>query len=126
MFKLKRPQKILVVDDEKEALDFLLSILRRANYEVISATTGNEAVELATKAQPNLIILDIILPDIDGGEVASILARDSRTENIPIIFLTGILRKDEESPDLKTGRRYVLAKPVIKEDLLKTISQVIH
>ena len=117
-------KKILVVDDNEEELELVVSILERANYEVISGTTGKEALELA-KDLPDLIILDIVLPDIDGGEVASILSEDASCADIPIIFLTGIIKKTEEYDKMKTGRRYVLAKPVTKDGLLKTINQVL-
>jgi CheY-like chemotaxis protein len=117
-------KKILVVDDNEEELGLVVGILERANYEVISATSGKEAIELA-KDQPDLIILDIVLPDIDGGEVASKLSEDPAYADIPIIFLTGIIKKTEEYDEMKTGRRYVLAKPVTKDGLLKTINQVL-
>lgn len=103
----------------------LTKILERANYEVISTSTGQEAVGLAKKQQPSLIILDVVLPDIDGGEVASILSKDSSTANIPIVFLTGVIRKDEEAEGLKTGKRYVIAKPVVVEDLLRIMDQAL-
>ncbi|MCK9574175.1 MAG: response regulator, partial [Candidatus Omnitrophica bacterium] len=71
------------------------------------------------------IVLDIILPDMDGGEVASLLSKNSATSNIPVIFLTGILTKTEESFAGKTGKRYVLAKPITKEKLLEMIQKVL-
>jgi len=118
-------KKILVVDDNKEELDLVANILRRANFEVSATTTGKEAIELAKAQKPSLIILDIVLPDIDGGEVASVLSEDASCADIPIIFLTGIIKKTEERDEMKTGKRYVLAKPVTKEMLLKTINQVL-
>jgi two-component system sensor histidine kinase/response regulator len=115
-------KKILVVDDEEDALIPISNILRRANYQVFTATRGKQAVELALKQQPDLIILDIVLPDMGGSEVATILVGDPITTNIPIIFLTGILTKgEEESVGSKPDRRYVIAKPVTQEELLEAV-----
>lgn len=120
------PQKsILVVDDEEATLNFLSHILERENYKVFSTSKGKEVADLALNNKPDIIVLDIILPDIDGGEVASVLSKNPATANIPIIFLTGILKKDEESFAGKTGKRYVLAKPVTREKLLEMITKVL-
>lgn len=122
----KAPKKrILVVDDEEETLVAVGNILKRANYKVDSATSGKDALELTRKLRPDLIILDIVLPDMDGGDVASELSQDYLTSNIPIVFLTGILKKDEEYEGMKTGRRYVIAKPVTKDGLLSIVAQAI-
>jgi len=118
-------KSILVVDDEEPTLTYLCHILEREKYKVFSTTKGKEVPEIALNNKPDLIILDIILPDIDGGEVASLLSNNSATANIPIIFLTGILKKNEESFAGKTGKHYVLAKPVTKEKLLEMIKKVL-
>jgi len=120
------PKKILVVDDEEEVLVHLTNILKRANYEVISTARGKEAVELAMNLRPELIILDIVLPDMGGSEIAGILVRNPSTANIPIIFLTGILTKqEEEAVESKTGKHYVIAKPTTAEELLKMVRKIL-
>jgi len=119
-------KKILVVDDEKDILTYLSNILKRANYRVILADKGSEAVALATKELPDLIILDIALPgDMDGGDVASILSEKPSTRDIPIIFLTALMRKDEEEKLGKSGSRSMVAKPVTQEELLKAIDKAL-
>ncbi|MBN1913997.1 MAG: response regulator [Candidatus Omnitrophica bacterium] len=117
-------KKILIVEDEEEALGLVSNILARADYEVFSTTKGREAVVLAKEKQPHLIILDIILGDTDGGEIASTLSDDPETCGIPIIFLTGVIRKTEEQKDMRSGKHSVLAKPVTKDVLLKAVEQV--
>ena len=124
------PKKILVVDDEEDALVPLSNILRRAQYAVITTTKGEEAIALSKQKLPDLIILDILLPDIDGGSVAEILSQEPSTAGIPIIFLTGILSKEEEllskqEGGRKSGKHYMLAKPVTKEDLLQVIQKIL-
>lgn len=118
-------KKIMVVDDEADVLEYLSNILRRHNYNVISTSKGREALELAQSHLPDLIILDIALPDIDGGEVASALADNASTSGIPIIFLTALMRKEEEELLGKTGRRYIIAKPAMKEQILGMIKKII-
>ncbi|MDD4182707.1 MAG: response regulator [Candidatus Omnitrophica bacterium] len=116
---------ILVVDDEAPTLTYLCHILERENYKVLSTTKGKEVPEIALNNKPDVIILDVILPDIDGGEVAALLSKNSATERIPIIFLTGILKKNEEGFAGRTGKRHVLAKPVTREKLLEMIKKVL-
>jgi CheY-like chemotaxis protein len=119
-------KKILVADDEAATLTYLCRILERENFEVISTTKGKEAVELTLNHKPDLVILDIVMPDLDGGEAASLISGNPQTARIPIIFLTGILTKDEESFASTTGRRHVLAKPVTREKLLEMIKKVLY
>ena len=121
-------KKILLVDDDADLLTHLSDILRYAHYEVISTTKGQEAVDLAKDkdSQPDLIILDIVLPDMDGGEVAYRLSRDPSTSGIPIVYLTGIIKKEEESSFKMIGERHVLIKPVSMDELLETIGRVLE
>ncbi|MFA6281641.1 MAG: response regulator [Candidatus Omnitrophota bacterium] len=118
-------KKILVADDEASTLTYLCRILERENYEVIPTTRGKEAVELTLSHHPDLVILDIVMPDLDGGEVAALISNNPHTAGTPIIFLTGILTKDEESYAGTTGKRHVLAKPVTRERLLEMIIKVL-
>ncbi|MFC1592520.1 PleD family two-component system response regulator [Candidatus Omnitrophota bacterium] len=119
-------KKILLVDDEEETLAHLRNILKRADYDVVSTTKGKEAVELAVQQLPDLIILDIVLPDMGGSEVATAVLGNPATASIPIIFLTGILTKqEEESVEGKSGKRYVIAKPTTREELLGMVAKVL-
>lgn len=120
------PKKILVVDDDEQILVPVGNILRRANYRVISTTRGKEAVELARKLRLDLIILDIILPDISGDEVAVALAKNPSTASIPIIFLTVIFTKqDEKFLGKRNGKHYMLAKPATRDELLEMVDKVL-
>jgi len=119
------PKKILVVEDEQETLIHLSNILKRSNYEVISTTKGSEAVGLAKSSNPDLVILDIVMPDMSGSEVAATLLEDPATASIPIIYLTGILTKEEELSIKKTGRHYIMAKPTTGKEILEKVKQVL-
>lgn len=118
-------KKILVVDDEEDVQTYLGNILKRNNYGVIVAADGKNCLELAKKELPDLIILDIMLPDIPGDDIASKLSEDPATRNIPIIFLTALMRKQEEGGMMKTGKRYILAKPAMKEEILALVKKII-
>ncbi|MFH1678892.1 MAG: response regulator [Candidatus Omnitrophota bacterium] len=119
-------KKILVVDDEEEVLTHLSNILRRSNYQVVATSSGKKAVDLAINLRPDLIILDIVMPDMGGSEVAAVLVGNPDTSNIPIIFLTGILsRQEEESLGSKNGRHYVVAKPITGRELLEMVNKVL-
>ena len=119
-------KKILVVDDEEVMRSFLSDILADAGYNVQVAATGGEALESVQKLQPNLIILDIVLPDIGGSDVASRLKENPSTTNIPIIFLSGIITKQEEGTVGKeTSKQCILAKPIERKDLLEMVRRVL-
>jgi len=118
-------KKILLVDDEEEVLTFLGNTLRRQDYEVIATSKGKEAVRLAKQLVPDLIILDILMPDMFGEDVAAELREDPTTKHIPVVFLTAIATKKEEYMRIEAGRHYgVIAKPVNAEELLARIKKI--
>jgi CheY-like chemotaxis protein len=119
-------KKILIADDEAHILTLLEVRLSKAGYSVIKAGTGVEAVALAKKELPQLIISDIMMPDIDGGEVSKILEGDPTTKDIPIIFLTALLKKDEENERKLMSGRYFLAKPFDPEELLRIVAKCLE
>lgn len=86
-------QTILAVDDKKENLDVLLDILE--DFDVIPVTSGQMALEVLAKEEISLILLDIVMPQMDGFEVCNIVKTKARTKDIPIIFITA--KTDEES-----------------------------
>ena len=120
-------KRILLVDDEKEVLTFLSSILERYGYEVACTDKGKDALRLAREFEPHVIILDIVMPDLDGAGVAAALDNDSHTKNIPVIFLSGIVGKTEEELGIKAGKKYKLvAKPVDEAELLGVIKRAVY
>lgn len=119
-------KKILVVDDEKDVVEILSKVLKRANYEVASTTKGREVLELAKNFKPDLIILDILMPDMEGSDVAASLLESPVTTDIPVIFLTGaVITKEEEPRVRKTGRHYLMAKPVTGKELLDMVKKIL-
>ncbi len=116
-------KKILVVDDESS----LTRMLRRnleatGKYEVKEENSGAQAYASAQKFQPDMILLDVMMPDIDGGAVAAQIQDDENLKHIPIVFLTAIVQKEEaEDTGSNIGGRTFLAKPVKLDDLITCI-----
>ncbi len=112
---------ILIVDDDKVTLRTLENILIRAGYSVIPLSLGREVIRIAKDRNPDLIILDIMMPDMDGGDVAAILKKDPDTKGIPIIFLSSLVTKREEQSSSKQHGLFFISKPFDREDLLDKI-----
>jgi DNA-binding response OmpR family regulator len=117
-------QKLLIVDDEPDVLKLLGERLAKAGYDVIKASDGKEAIALAQKQMPDLIILDIAMPGMDGSEVANILRADAKTKGIPILFLTCLFTKQEEKVcGHLLGQNFFIAKPYDVDELLGEIGK---
>ena len=109
--------KILIVDDEKSVTDTARGYLED-KYEVMTENNGLKALETAREFEPHLIILDILFPDTSGGEIASQIQNNHKLKDTPIVFLTGILKKEEER---EIAGHPFLSKPVSKKELYECI-----
>jgi CheY-like chemotaxis protein len=119
-------KKVLIVDDEEDLLKVLGKRLTVEGYSVIKATNGKDAIALAKSQHPDIIILDIIMPEMDGGEVAAELKEHPSTQNIPVILLTAILSKaEEEKYGSIVGGHITLAKPLDAEKLLDQMKNLL-
>lgn len=118
-------KKILIVDDEPSITQIVQAILEgTGQFEVRQENRGRRALDVAAAFRPDMILLDIIMPDLEGSEVAAQLAADARTCHIPIIFLTAAIRKEEEqAAGGVIGGHPFVAKPFKTEDLIKRIEQ---
>lgn len=117
--------KILVVDDEGDVREFLKKRLERNNYKVACAATGNECLEMVGTFHPDIIILDIVMPYMDGYEVIKKLKQDSKTRNIPILMHS--VRKETNSifRSMELGSIDYVIKPVSFDVLLKVIKRYV-
>jgi DNA-binding response OmpR family regulator len=119
-------KKILVVDDEKDVLLMLEKRLTAEGYSVITTTKGTNAIALAKSQHPDIIILDVVMPGMDGGEVAAKLREHPLTRSIPVIFLTALLTKTEEYQGSHTiSSNIAFAKPFDTEELLAQIKELL-
>src|SRR5262249_17796207 len=103
--------KILVVDDEPDALELIGFNLKAAGFEVLTAANGTEALAAARKSTPNLILLDLMLPEVDGLEVCKTLRRETATMGIPIIMLTARAAEIDRVLGLELGADDYVTKP---------------
>ena len=103
---------ILLVEDNEDNRIIYTTVLRHVGYDVIEAVDGVEAIALARSARPDLILMDISIPEIDGWEATRILLQDEETRSIPIIALTAHALQDDRERAVKLGFTSYLAKPV--------------
>ena len=118
-------QKILVVDDEPDALEVLGFKLKEAGYTPLFAKDGNRAITAARDEQPALIVLDLMLPEIDGLEVCKVLRRDNSTANIPIIMLTARAAEMDRVIGLELGADDYVTKPFSPRELVLRIKKLL-
>lgn len=114
-------KKILLIEDNPEVRENTSEILSLANYNVVSAENGKVGVELAQKEKPDLIICDIMMPELDGYGVLHILSKNEQTANIPFIFLTAKTEKTDIRKGMNLGADDYLTKPFDDTDLLNAI-----
>ncbi len=114
-------RKILVVDDEIEVVDSLRDTLEAHGYHVVTALDGITAVDLARSEKPNLILLDLMLPTLDGYRVMKLLKADERYKEIPIIVVTARANAEDWALALECGADGWVVKPVRVEGLLERV-----
>jgi CheY-like chemotaxis protein len=106
------PVKILVVEDNSLNLELATDLLEACGFEVISAQTAEAGINLAQEAQPNLILMDLSLPGMDGLEATKALKADPQTANIPIVAVTAHAMKGDEQKALDVGCEGYITKPI--------------
>jgi DNA-binding response OmpR family regulator len=116
--------KVLVVDDEFEILDFLREDLERHGYEVLTASDGATALETARREAPQLILLDLMLPTLDGYRFLKLLKSDERYRKIPILVITARADAQDLTLAMECGAAGCLVKPVKFEALLSRIRAI--
>lgn len=120
-------RKILIIDDEEDFCHFVkLNLEKTGKFKVLVATKAVEGIHLAKSNQPDLILLDILMPEMDGIQVAEYLLEDQSTKKIPIAFLTALAKKKEVKDSFGIiGGRVFIAKPVTPEELIARIEPLL-
>ena len=121
---MKKKQTILAVDDNKTNLEIINNILKD-NYTVILASDGEEALKIVGKNKPELILLDLMMPGMDGRETFKKIREDSLSCNVPIIFLTADRNEDTEAECLDLGASDFITKPIVPQVLISRIEKTI-
>ena len=118
--------KILVVDDEEKFTKLYSTILMKEGYEVVTASGAQKGFDLAVSAQPNLILLDIVMPSVDGAEALKTLSEDARTKHIPVIFLTSLIKEGEaDDAQGEVGGREYISKSAPIDKIVARVKQAL-
>jgi DNA-binding response OmpR family regulator len=118
--------KILVIDDETDFVELIQYHLRKAGFEVLAAETGARGLELIHRHAPDLILLDMGLPDVDGLSICEILRRDSATARIPIVLVTAMSGEIPRAHALGSGADHFLPKPFTRETLHDCVQKALR
>ncbi len=116
---------ILVVDDEEEAVELVAFNLKQAGFKVITAADGAEAMDKVHKHQPDLVVLDVMMPELDGLEVCKLLRRDPATARIPIIMLTAKAGEVDRVLGLELGADDYVTKPFSQRELVLRVRKLL-
>ena len=112
---------ILIVEDEPRNMKLLHDLLQRFGYEIIEASDGEQGVKIAGEKIPDLILMDIMMPKMDGLEATRIIKADEKTKYIPIIALTSYAMKGDREKTIEAGCDGYIAKPIDIKEVLKAI-----
>ena len=117
--------KILIVDDEPAILMSLDFLMKKEGYNVFIARDGEEAIEIINKELPELVILDIIMPNVDGYEVCKYVKNTVELEHIKVVFLTAKTRKSDIEKGYEIGADDYVVKPFSTKELVKRVKQLL-
>ena len=118
-------QKVLIVDDEHNIRNILDFSLNAEGFEVISATNGEDAFDSAVKEQPDLVILDVMMPKGDGFETCRRIKQDNRTANIPVILLTARTTREDRERGQEVGAEGYITKPFSPGRLIESVQSLL-
>jgi CheY-like chemotaxis protein len=117
--------KILVAEDEPDIRELIIFILRFGGYEVVAANNGEEAVQLALKEIPDLILTDVRMPKMSGYEACQRIKADPSTKHIPVVFLTARGQEQEVQAGIAAGGDEYLLKPFEQAQLMKKVADIL-
>lgn len=119
---MNKQQTILIVEDNEMNMDIASRLLERQQYKVIKAADGDTGIDLAKKHVPDLILMDIHLPNKDGFEICQLLKNDHQTQHIKIIAFTALVMEKDKERALASGCSGVISKPIDVESFARTVA----
>jgi len=120
------PKKILIVDDNQDSRELVVKVLKNKGYEIVEATDGEEAIEKAVGERPDLIMLDISIPKLDGYEVTRRLKSQEQFKGTPIVALTAHAMKGDRAKALEAGCEGYISKPINIRELPDQVKSYIR
>ncbi len=119
-------ETILIVDDEEDIIELIKYNLKNEGYDILTAFTGEQAIKIARQSQPDLIVLDLMLPGIDGLEVTRFLKNSAQTKELPIVMLTAKGEESDIVTGLELGANDYISKPFSPKELLARIRAILR
>ena len=117
--------KILIAEDERDIRDLVAFTLRFAGHEVFAASNGEEAVEMAPKVSPDLILMDVRMPRMTGYEACKVMKADPELKDIPVVFLSAKGQESEIQQGLEAGAEKYLLKPFAPDQLTIQVKEIL-
>lgn len=118
------PIKVVIIDDEPETLRMLEAFLKLLKFEVVGKLTGTEGRQAIAEHNPDVLVLDLMLPDMDGLELCREVRRQTETANLPVVILSARTTRDDERRGYEAGANIYLKKPVDLDHLAEAIRRV--
>ncbi len=117
-------RKILIVDDSPTERHVLQDMLTKAGYEVLASDNGEDAIAKARSSKPDLILMDVVMPGLNGFQATRAISRDPETRSIPVIMCTSKSQETDKIWGLRQGARDYVVKPVVRDELLAKITSL--
>ena len=117
-------KRVLLAEDEPNIVESLTFILERSGFDVSVTTTGREALEQAQSAIPDILILDVMLPEMDGYEVLRRLRADTRTTALPVLMLTAKGQREDRETAIACGADMFITKPFVNSELIAAVQEL--
>ena len=117
-------RKILIVDDSPTERHMLQDMLTKAGYEVLATDNGEDAIAKARSSKPDLILMDVVMPGLNGFQATRAISRDPETRSIPVIMCTSKSQETDKIWGLRQGARDYVVKPVVRDELLAKITSL--
>ena len=119
-------KKILIVDDEQDIVDSLKFVLETSNFTCYTADNGEDGLRLAKELTPDLIILDVMMPKINGYKISRLLKYDAKYKNIPILMVTARSQEEDKLIGEETGADEYITKPFELDDVVKKVEEYLN